>query len=74
MILLPLQGCTISNSNLPTKKRIVFLFFFLKIKKFDCCGVFIDPCWLKVPFIQKVLIHLLFPQTDEPYYFPELEF
>ena len=29
---------------------------------------------LKVAFIQKVLMHLSFPQTDEPYYFPELEF
>ena len=29
---------------------------------------------LKVAFIQKVLIHLSFPQTDEPHYFPELEF
>ena len=29
---------------------------------------------LKVDFIQKVLMHLSFPQTDEPYYFPELEF
>ena len=35
------------------------------------------PFWiyqLKVAFIQKVLMHLSFPQTDEPYYFPELEF
>ena len=29
---------------------------------------------LKVAFIQKVLMHLSFPQTDKPYYFPELEF
>ena len=29
---------------------------------------------LKVAFIQKILMHLSFPQTDEPYYFPELEF
>ena len=29
---------------------------------------------LKVAFIQKILMHLLFPQTDEPHYFPELEF
>ena len=29
---------------------------------------------LKVAFIQKVLILLSFPQTDEPYNFPELEF
>ena len=29
---------------------------------------------VKVALIQKVLIHLSFPQTDEPYYFPELEF
>jgi hypothetical protein len=29
---------------------------------------------LKVAFIQKVLMHLSFPQTDEPYFFPELEF
>ena len=29
---------------------------------------------LKVAFVQKVLIHLSFPQTDEPYYFPKLEF
>ena len=32
------------------------------------------PVLLKVAFIQKVLVHLSFPQTDEPYYFPELEF
>ena len=25
---------------------------------------------LKVAFIQKVLMHLSFPQTDKPYYFP----
>ena len=25
-------------------------------------------------FIQKVQMHLSFPQTDEPFYFPELEF
>jgi hypothetical protein len=30
--------------------------------------------WIKVAFIQKVLMHLSFPQTDEPDYFPELEF
>ena len=29
---------------------------------------------LKVAFIQKVLMPLSFPQKDEPYYFPELEF
>jgi hypothetical protein len=29
---------------------------------------------LKVAFIQKVLVHLSFPQTGKPYYFPELEF
>ena len=29
---------------------------------------------LKVAFIQKVLMHLSFPQTDKPYYFPELKF
>ena len=29
---------------------------------------------LKVSFIQKVLLYLSFPQTDEPNYFPELEF
>ena len=29
---------------------------------------------LKVAFIQKVLMHLSFLQTDEPYYFPELIF
>ena len=29
---------------------------------------------LKVAFIQKVLMHLSFLQTDEPYYFPVLEF
>ena len=29
---------------------------------------------LKVAFIQKVLMHLSFPQTDEPYYISELEF
>ena len=29
---------------------------------------------LKVAFIQKVLMHLSFPQTDKPHYFPELEF
>ena len=29
---------------------------------------------LKVALFQKVLMHLSFPQTDEPYYFPELEF
>ena len=29
---------------------------------------------LKVAFIQKVLMHLSFPQIDKPYYFPELEF
>ena len=29
---------------------------------------------LKVAFIQKVLMHLSFPQIDKPYYFPELKF
>ena len=29
---------------------------------------------LKMAFIQKVLMHLSFLQTDEPHYFPELEF
>ena len=29
--------------------------------------------YLKVAFIQRVLIHLSYPQTDEPNYFPELE-
>ena len=29
---------------------------------------------LKMAFIQKVLVNLSFPKTDEPYYFPELEF
>ena len=29
---------------------------------------------LKMAFIQKVLMHLSFPQTDKPHYFPELEF
>ena len=29
---------------------------------------------VKMAFIQKVLIYLPFPQTDKPYYFPELEF
>ena len=29
---------------------------------------------LKVAFIQKVLVHLFYPQTDKPNYFPELEF
>ena len=29
---------------------------------------------LKVAFIQKILMHLSFSQTDKPYYFPELEF
>ena len=29
---------------------------------------------LKEAFIQKVLIHLSFPKTDEPPYFPEVEF
>ena len=29
---------------------------------------------VKVAFIQKALMHLSFPQTDKPYYFPELEF
>ena len=29
---------------------------------------------LKVAFIEKVLMHLSFPQTDKLYYFPELEF
>ena len=28
---------------------------------------------LKVAFIQKVPIHLSFPQTDKPYYFLELD-
>ena len=28
---------------------------------------------LKVAFIQKVLMHVPFPQTDEPYYFPGLK-
>ena len=30
--------------------------------------------FLQVAFIQKGLMHLPFLQTDEPYYFPELEF
>ena len=29
---------------------------------------------LKVAFIQKVLMHLSFPQTDKSHCFPELEF
>ena len=29
---------------------------------------------LKVAFIQKVLMHLSFPQTDKPHYYPEHEF
>ena len=29
---------------------------------------------LKVAFIQKAWMNLSFPQTDKPYYFPELEF
>ena len=29
---------------------------------------------INVAFIQKVLMQLSFPQIDEPYYFPELEF
>ena len=31
-------------------------------------------CYLKVAFIQKGLMRLSFLQTDEPNYFPELEF
>ena len=27
-------------------------------------------CLLKVAFIQKVLMHLSFPQKDKPHYFP----
>ena len=30
--------------------------------------------YLKVALIQKVLMHLSFPQTDKLYYFPELKF
>ena len=37
-------------------------------------SLFIICLLLKVAFIQKVLVNLSFPQTDEPYYFPELEF
>ena len=33
-----------------------------------------DSLVLKVAFIQKVLIYLLYPQPDERNYFPELEF
>ena len=29
---------------------------------------------LKVAFVKKVRIHLSFPQTAKPHYFPELEF
>ena len=29
---------------------------------------------LKVAFIQKGLVRLSFPQTDEPNYFPDVEF
>ena len=29
---------------------------------------------LKVAFIKKVRMHLSFPQTEKPYYFPEIEF
>ena len=29
---------------------------------------------LKVAFVQKVLMHLSFPQTDKPHYFPKFEF
>ena len=29
---------------------------------------------VKVDFIQRVPMHMSFPQTDKPYYFPELEF
>ena len=30
--------------------------------------------WLKMAFIQKGLMNLSFPRTDQPNYFPELDF
>ena len=40
----------------------------LDVQEFDLVDI------LKVAFIQKLLIHLSFPQTAKPHYFPELEF
>ena len=37
-------------------------------------GILLIRDMVKVAFIQKILIHLSFPQTYEPYYFPDLEF
>ena len=48
-----------------TDIRTQYLFFYLPNKYI---------AMYKGGFFQKVLMHLSFPQTDEPYHFPELDF
>ena len=63
--------------HLPSKVNFFDIKFkLIKIlkKKYGNMRNFLSDSRLKVAFIQNVLMHLSFPQTNKPYYFPELEF
>ena len=61
--LLPLKSINVSGCT-SIKKSL----------KFEVWIYFFEERLLKVAFIQKELMRLSFLQTDEPNYFPELEF
>ena len=69
------MGCEVFNYDI-CPLDVIFRYFINNLEKqTEMLIIFYYFCtfYLKVAFIQKVLMHLSFPQTDEPYYFPELE-
>ena len=48
------------------------IFYGGKVKSNFFPRLYLD--WLKMAFIQKGLMNLSFPRTDQPNYFPELDF
>ena len=63
------------NSGAPDNAAVVdsLTLFGLILRPQWCIGGYKKGLVLKVAFIEKVLMHLRFPQTDELYYFSELE-